>query len=146
MAVTVVTGEMQGAMESQAGSPMLEALAASESMNAATEPMPGAEELPAAPYDPGPSRTDLDRFTGLYSDPAQPDERKESFWAAPGCDGRLVTGATWADASPWWMRSVSDRGFEYEDSWTQITMEFQGAAGESATGMTHDREDIRLAP
>ena len=142
MAVAVVTGQMQGEMATQGMNPaMAEALATAETMEPAPEAEAATEAKPAAEYEPGPARTDLDRFAGLYSDPAQPDERK-SFWAAVGCDGRLVTGATWGDASPWWMKSVSDLVFEYADSWTQIRMDFQAGSGEAATGMTHDREDI----
>lgn len=42
--------------------------------------------------------------------------------------------------------SVSDLAFEYADSWTQIRMDFQAGSDGSATGMTHDREDILPSP
>jgi len=146
MAVAVVTGQVQGEMATQGMNPaMAEAMGTAETMEPAPDATPAAKEQPAAKYEAGPARSDLDRFAGLYSDPAQPDERK-SFWAAVGCDGRLVTGATWGDASPWWMKSVSDLAFEYADSWTQIRMDFQAGSDGAATGMTHDREDILPSP
>jgi hypothetical protein len=140
MAATVASGAAAAYTESMYGN--MAAMEAEAASNAAIELEAKAatsESIDA--WDPGPSRTDLDRFAGLYADPAAPDERK-SFWAAVGCDGRLVTGATWGDASPWWMTSVSDRVFEYEDSWTKIRMEFEAGSGGSASGMTHDRPDI----
>jgi hypothetical protein len=140
MAATVASGAAAAYTESTYGG--MAAMEAETASNAATELQAEAatsESIDA--WDPGLSRTDLDRFAGLYADPAAPDERK-SFWAAVGCDGRLVTGATWGDASPWWMTSVSDRVFEYEDSWTKIRMEFEAGSGGSASGMTHDRPDI----
>ena len=140
MAATVASGASAAFTESMYGD--MAALQAEAASTAATEQeAESATSEPTSAWDPGPSRTDLDRFGGLYSDPAAPDERK-SFWAAVGCDGRLVTGATWGDASPWWMTSVSDRVFEYEDSWTKIRMEFEAGSGGSASGMTHDRPDI----
>ena len=145
MATVVMSGAAAAYTESMYGDmAAMEAAAASAS---AAEPQaaPAAETQPSEEYDPGPARTDLDRFAGLYADPAAPDERK-SFWVAKGCDGRLVTGATWGDASPWWMTSVSDRVFEYEDSWTKIRMEFEAGSGGSASGMTHDRADILPSP
>jgi hypothetical protein len=115
------------------------------STEAAEQDAEAVADEPAVAWDPGPSRADLDRFAGLYSDPAAPDERR-SFWAAVGCDGRLVTGSTWGDASPWWMRSVSDVVFEYSDSWTEVRMEFEAGPAGPASGMTHDREDILPSP
>lgn len=144
MAATVASGAAAAYTESMYGDmAALEAEATSAAV--AEQEAEAATSEPAGAYDPGPSRTDLDRFAGLYSDPAAPDERK-SFFVAIGCDGRLVTGAMWGDASPWWMSSVSDLVFEYEDSWTQIRMEFEAGSGGPASGMTHDREDILPSP
>ena len=144
MATTVASGAAAAYTESMYGD--MAAMQAEAASNAATEQEAEAATSESADaWDPGPSRTDLDRFAGLYADPAAPDERK-SFWVAKGCDGRLVTGAMWGDASPWWMTSVSDRVFEYEDSWTKIRMEFEAGSGGSASGMTHDREDILPSP
>jgi hypothetical protein len=137
-AAAAYTGSMYGDMAA------MEAAAASASA-VEQEAAPAVETEPSVEYDPGPSRTDLDRFAGLYSDPASPDERK-SFFVAKGCDGRLVTGAMWGDASPWWMSSVSDLVFVYEDSWTKIRMEFEAGSSGSVSGMTHDRADILPSP
>ena len=144
MAATVVSGASAAYSESMYG----DAAAMQAEAASPAEAEPDAETTaaePAAAWDPGPTRSDLDRFAGLYADPAAPDERK-SFWAAVGCDGRLVTGATWGDASPWWMRSVSDVEFEYSDSWTQVRMEFEAGPAGPASGMTHDQEDILPSP
>jgi len=144
MAATVMTGAAAAYTESTYGDLGAIQAEAASTADAEHEAETAAGE-PAAAWDPGPSRSDLDRFAGLYSDPAAPDERK-SFWAAIGCDGRLVTGATWGDASPWWMRSVSDVVFEYSDSWNQVRMEFEAGSDGPASGMTHDREDILPSP
>lgn len=144
MAATVAAGASAAYSESVYGD-----MAGIQTEAASNAPAEQAGEKtaaePALALDAGPSRTDLERFAGLYSDPAEPDERK-SFWAAIGCDGRLVTGATWGDASPWWMRSVSDVVFEYSDSWTDVRMEFEAGPAGAASGMTHDREDILPSP
>jgi len=144
MAATVMTGAAAAYTESTYGD-LAAMQAEAASTTAAEQDAEAVAAEPAVAWDPGPSRADLDRFAGLYSDPAAPDERK-SFWAAVGCDGRLVTGATWGDASPWWMRSVSDVVFEYSDSWSQVRMEFEAGSDGPASGMSHDREDILPSP
>jgi hypothetical protein len=144
MAATVMTGAAAAYTESMYGD-MAAMQAEAASTEAAEQDAEAVADEPAVAWDPGPSRADLDRFAGLYSDPAAPDERR-SFWAAVGCDGRLVTGSTWGDASPWWMRSVSDVVFEYSDSWTEVRMEFEAGPAGPAAGMTHDREDILPSP
>ena len=142
MATVIMSGAAAAYTESMYGD-----MAAMEAESPATaeQEAEAATSEPADARDPGPARTDLERFAGLYSDPATPDERK-SFFVAVGCDGRLVTGAMWADVSPWWMTSVSDLVFVYEDSWTKIRMEFEAGSGGSASGMTHDRADILPSP
>jgi hypothetical protein len=144
MATVVMSGAAAAYTESMYGEMAALQAEAPTTASAGKEAEPATSE-PADAWDPGPARTDLDRFAGLYADPAAPDERK-SFFVAVGCDGRLVTGAMWADVSPWWMSSVSDLVFEYEDSWTKIRMEFEAGSGASASGMTHDREDILPSP
>jgi hypothetical protein len=113
--------------------------------------VPGAQ-TPAAPpaakqpepdpvqgYDSGPSRKDLERFVGLYSDPQKPDELR-SLFATVSCDGRLVVGATWGDAQNWWMKSVGDTAFEYSDSFTKLKLQFQTGPDGKAVSMNHDLE------
>ena len=147
MAATVAAGASAAYSESVYGdmAGMQAAAASTATAEQAAETAESTAAEPSVALDAGPSRSDLERFAGLYSDPAEPDERK-SFWAAVGCDGRLVTGATWGDASPWWMRSVSDVVFEYSDSWTEVRMEFEAGPAGAASGLTHDREDILPSP
>ena len=145
MATVVMSGAAAAYTESMYGDMAAMEAAAASASAAEQQAARAAETQPSVEYDPGPSRTDLDRFAGLYSDPAAPDEQK-SFFVAVGCDGRLVTGAMWADVSPWWMTSVSDLVFEYEGSWTQIRMEFEAGSEGLASGMTHDRDDILPSP
>lgn len=72
----------------------------------------------------GKARDDLDRFTGLWAQPENRDERR-SLWVMPTCDGYLTTGATWGDASPIMMRSASDTVFSYSDSFQSFSYEFK---------------------
>ncbi len=73
-------------------------------------PQPQAKP-PPEPHPLGTARDDLDRFMGLYGDPHRADEHR-TLWVGKSCDGYLVAGASWGDASPWWMRSMSDTVFE----------------------------------
>ena len=73
----------------------------------------------------GKSRKDLDRFSGLWAQPDNRDERR-SLWVMPTCDGYLSTGATWGDASPLMMRSSADTVFSYSDSFQSFSYEFIG--------------------
>lgn len=68
------------------------------------------EPPPPEPHPLGTPRDDLDRFLGLYGDPDRADEHR-TLWVAKSCDGYLVAGPSWGDASPWWM-SMSDTVFE----------------------------------
>ncbi len=68
-------------------------------------------EPPPKPHPLGTPRDDLDRFLGLYGDPNRADEHR-TLWVSKSCDGYLVAGASWGDASPWWLRSMSDAVFE----------------------------------
>jgi len=88
----------------------------------------------------GKSRDDLERFTGMYSDPDS-DDTGRSIFVTVSCDGYLVTGPMWADVGPWWMRSAADKAFTYADSWTNISMEFIGDGGRG-TRMKHDIEGV----
>jgi hypothetical protein len=96
----------------------------------------------------GKARDDLDRFTGIYGDPADRD-RLRTLFVTVSCDGYLVTGPMWADVGPWWMRPAADSVFTYADDWTNLSMEFTGE-GESTT-LEHDLEGVdspmrRLGP
>jgi len=88
----------------------------------------------------GPARDDLDRFTGMYG----PEGSRRQLWVMKSCDGYLVSGASWGDASNWWMRSAGDSEFIYQDAWINLRMTFSGGPG----GMTlsHDLEQLIDSP
>ena len=90
----------------------------------------------------GQPRNDLERFVGLYGDPAESDKNR-NLWVMVSCDGYLVSGATWGDASPWWMRSADDMIFTYSDSWNNIRMQFETDANGKALRMIHDLDYMR---
>jgi hypothetical protein len=71
----------------------------------------------------GQPRDDLDRFKGVYGDPAEAESTRQ-LWVNVSCDGYLVVGAMWGDAAPWWMRSESENVFTLEDSFNNIRIEF----------------------
>ncbi len=90
----------------------------------------------------GQPRNDLDRFAGLYGDPAESDKNR-NLWVMISCDGYLVSGATWGDASPWWMRSTDDKIFTYKDSWNNIRMQFKTDINGKALSMIHDLDYMK---
>ncbi len=83
--------------------------------------------------DLGPARDDLERFVGEYGD--DPNRR---LFVTVGCGGHLVSGATWGDASNWWLRSESDTEFTYADSFTSLEMSFEVGSDGQATALIHD--------
>jgi hypothetical protein len=85
----------------------------------------------------GKPRNDLERFTGIYGDPAEKNETRR-LWVQVSCDGYLVSGALWGDASPWWMKSESDKVFTYKDSFSNLRMEFVTGSDGKAVKMIHD--------
>lgn len=88
----------------------------------------------------GQPRNDLERFTGLYGDPNDPNRK---LWVTVSCDGYLVSGAMWGDASPWWMKSEGDHVFTYQDSFNKLRMEFKTDADGKAVRMKHDLEYMK---
>lgn len=90
----------------------------------------------------GEPRKDLERFVGLYGDPAESDENHR-LWVTVSCDGYLVVGALWGDASPWWMKSAGDNIFTYQDSFSKLRLEFATEANGKAVSMTHDLEHMK---
>jgi hypothetical protein len=88
----------------------------------------------------GQPRQDLERFTGLYGDPKDPNRK---LWVTVSCDGYLVSGAMWGDASPWWMKSAGDKVFTYQDSFSKLKMEFETDANGKAVRMKHDLEHLK---
>ena len=90
----------------------------------------------------GEPRSDLERFVGLYGDPAESD-KKRHLWVMVSCDGYLVSGTTWGDVSPWWMRSADDNIFTYSDSWNDIRMQFETDTNGKALRMIHDLDYMK---
>jgi len=90
----------------------------------------------------GEPRKDLERFTGLYGDPAVKDKTRR-FWVAVSCDGYLVVGALWGDVSPWWMRSESNKVFTYSDSFSKLKFEFVTDKNGKALEMMHDIKSMK---
>ena len=90
----------------------------------------------------GEPRKDLERFTGLYGDPAVKDKTRR-FWVAVSCDGYLVVGALWGDVSPWWMRSESNKVFTYSDSFSKLKFEFVTDKNGKALKMMHDIKSMK---
>lgn len=87
----------------------------------------------------GEPRDDLDRFVGQYGDPAAQGSTPRNLFAIVRCDGYLVIGATFGDASNWHMRSVSDTEFETTD-FSGRTLHFSIETGPDGRprSMTHD--------
>lgn len=86
----------------------------------------------------GQPRDDLERFKGVYGNPDN-SESKRQLWVNVSCDGYLVSGAMWGDASPWWLQSESETVFTLEDSFSSIRMEFGTGAGGNLE-MNHNLE------
>jgi len=90
----------------------------------------------------GESRQDLGRFVGLYGDPAERNPNRR-LWVTVSCDGYLVVGTLWGDASPWWMRSAGDNVFTYQDSFSKLRLEFATEANGKTVRMIHDLEHMK---
>jgi hypothetical protein len=90
----------------------------------------------------GEPRKDLERFVGLYGDPAETNPNRK-LWVTVSCDGYLVVGALWGDASPWWMRSAGDNVFTYQDSFSKLRIKFETGANGKAVRMIHDLEHMK---
>jgi hypothetical protein len=97
--------------------------------------------VPSPVRDDPPGRTDLERFIGVYGDPNQSDERRRLF-VTESCDGRMVVGAMWGDASNWWMTSVGDTEFEMSDQFRSLSLLFAVGADGNATAMHHDLDNL----
>jgi hypothetical protein len=85
---------------------------------------------------------DMERFTGLYGDPEEGDENRR-LWVMVSCDGQLVSGALWGDATPWWMKSEGDNVFTYADSFSKVRMEFKTDKDGKAFRMIHDLSALK---
>jgi hypothetical protein len=93
-------------------------------------------------FDKGEARNDLQRFVGLYGDPAEENEYRR-LWVMVSCDGYLVAGPLWADTSPWWMKSEGDKSFSFASEWTNVRMEFETDGEGKAVRMIHDQSYIK---
>lgn len=90
----------------------------------------------------GKPRNDLERFTGIYGDPSEKNETRR-LWVQVSCDGYLVSGALWGGASPWWMKSESDKVFTYKDPFSELRMKFVTVGNGKAVKMIHDLSFIK---
>ena len=102
-------------------------------------PQARAQKEPPRPKpDPlGTQREDLARFVGLYGDPNRTDKHR-TLWVSTTCNGHLVAGASWGDASSWYMRTKSDTAFEAEGFGGEMwQFEFQTQADGTARAMVH---------
>jgi hypothetical protein len=90
----------------------------------------------------GQPRSDLERFTGLYGDPEDTSANRK-LWVTISCDGYLISGALWGDASPWWLKSAGDKLFTYEDSFSKVRMEFETDGNGKGIRMTHNINYIK---
>ncbi len=113
---------------------------------------PAKKEQPRPRANPlGPSREDLARFMGLYGDPNRTDKNR-TLWVSTTCDGHLAGGASWGDASPWFMRSTSDTAFEATDFGGKVlSFEFRTGSDGNAQAMVHGLDHMpnplpRLGP
>jgi hypothetical protein len=96
----------------------------------------------------GAPRDDLERFYGIYGDPANPGRDFFVAEAEPplGSDmevppGYLMIGAMWGDVAPWYMESVSDRRFEQRwvgDFGHAVIAEFDLGGDGSAVALTFE--------
>jgi hypothetical protein len=126
---------------------MLEAMAAREEAERAGEEeasRPTEEELneERAAAARGPARDDLERFHGLFANPADGPQR--ALFLVRNCDGHLVTGPMWADVAPWTLRSVGETEFVYDgDSFTQpFRLEIGLGPDGNAVSIQHDLEFV----
>jgi len=103
----------------------------------------GAGGAPSVRDIMGEPRSDLQRFVGLYGDPAQQGDTPRDLFALVRCDGYLVIGATWGDASNWNMRSTSDLAFEAElFQGRMVHVTFQMSPDGTPRSLTHDQEGL----
>jgi len=85
----------------------------------------------------GPSRTDLHRFAGVYGTPDDVQARRTLF-VSVSCEGHLVSGAMWGDASNWWLKSESDHVFATREGGLSVRLEFALGPDGKATAVRHD--------
>lgn len=100
-----------------------------------------ANKTKAANYQ-GETRNDLERFSGLYGDPAE-NNKTRRLWVRVSCDGYLVAGALWGDVAPWWLKSKSDKVFTYSDSFNKVRMEFVTDENSKAVKMIHNLKSLK---
>jgi hypothetical protein len=102
---------------------------------------PHAESSPAS-ADAGPAQDDLERFTGIYGDPAQQGPTPRNIAISLTCDGRLAFGATWGDVAPWVMKRLSELEFEqaflgqYDPEPIRVAFELDGSG--TPIALTHN--------
>jgi hypothetical protein len=94
---------------------------------------------------PGQARDDLKRFAGWYGEPNQQRDPPRSLFARETCDGYLVAGASWGDASPWYLTSVSATSFEdFSEGIGSFSIEFEVDGDGNPVAMIHSLENMGL--
>jgi hypothetical protein len=92
----------------------------------------------------GPGREDLDRFDGVYGDPAAQGGRTEphNYFVMSSCEGHLSFGGMWGGLAPWSLKSLSDAEFAQpqveEGQPAALRVVFHLGAGRRATALTHN--------
>ena len=102
----------------------------------------GAQEKRPVHTGPGQARDDVKRFAGWYGVPGDQQDPPRNLFAQETCDGYLVAGASWGDAEPWHLTSVSETSFEYSSSFGSFTMEFEVDGDGNPVAMIHDIGDL----
>jgi len=106
-----------------------------------------AESLQSIEERLGPDREDVARFAGYYGEPDKQDRPvPRNIFVVQTCDGRLVTGASWGDASPWHLKTTGDITFTFADQFRSFTMEFEVDDEGKPRALRHDIEDLGLPP
>jgi hypothetical protein len=101
--------------------------------NAETQPVP-AVTPPAGP----PPRDDLQRFSGLYGVAGETDGSGRNLFVTQSCNGQMVAGATFGDASNWWMTPVSDAEFEMSSDFISVELVFEMGPDGNARALHHN--------
>jgi hypothetical protein len=138
--VEALMGMVLAISQAQIGAAMPELAAAAEAEQRKSNQESAEQTQRTDLAGPGPARDDLRRFRGQYGLPGQNPPR--NFLVEETCDGYLVAGPMWADVSLWHLTSVADNKFEYEDSFTSVTITFEVADDGTPLSMSHTVEGV----
>lgn len=88
--------------------------------------------------DRGPARDDLERFAGEYGEPDKQGAGARNLVVGWTCDGYLWLTASWGDASPWHLESVSETKFEHSGPHLAFKIDFEVDDSGAPIAMNHD--------